>query len=236
MHNFLEQYGKAIFVLVLIAILIAFANPLGTKIKTATTEKVNQTTEIADDETYVARTGRPKPPKTAVDQVYCIYYSDGELVISQNQIEPESGRTVKTQGFYNYPSDCTNQMTTVQFEGAVMPKSCELWFVNCFKLTEIKNIKNLYTNESTSMYDMFLYCKSLKSIDLKNFDTSKVTTMKNMFYGCYNLKYLDLSSFDISKSQNCDYMMDTGTSTTIKANPDLKAKFNTQNNTKITWE
>lgn len=33
MNNFLETYGKAIFTLVIIAILIAFAGPLGIKIK-----------------------------------------------------------------------------------------------------------------------------------------------------------------------------------------------------------
>ena len=44
--------------------------------------------------------------------------------------------------------------------------------------------------------------------------------MRCMFSNCSSLKYLDLSSFDISKSKDCNYMMDTGTSTTIKANPD----------------
>ena len=46
MSSFLEQYGKAIFVLVLMAILIAFAGPLGIKIKNATTDKVCQTEQI----------------------------------------------------------------------------------------------------------------------------------------------------------------------------------------------
>lgn len=46
MNNFLETYGKAIFTLVIIAILIAFAGPLGIKIKNATTKKVCQTEQI----------------------------------------------------------------------------------------------------------------------------------------------------------------------------------------------
>lgn len=58
-----------------------------------------------------------------------------------------------------------------------------------------------------------------------------------MFSKCSSLKYLDLSSFDISKSKDVSYMMDTNTSTTIKANSDLKAKFNSiYSGTKITWE
>ena len=50
MSKFLEEYGKAIFTLVIIAILIAFAGPLGRKIKNATTEKVCQTNQIGKDE------------------------------------------------------------------------------------------------------------------------------------------------------------------------------------------
>ena len=50
MNSFLETYGKAIFTLVIIAILIAFASPLGIKVKNATTEKVCQTNQIWKDE------------------------------------------------------------------------------------------------------------------------------------------------------------------------------------------
>ena len=101
----------------------------------------------------------------------------------------------------------------------------------------MKNIENLYTDKCEDMYFMFYNCSSLKEINLKYFETSNVTDMRCMFSNCSSLKYLDLSSFDISKSKDCNYMMDTGTSTTIKANPDLKAKFtSTHSGTKITWE
>lgn len=50
MSNFLETYGKAIFVLVLMAILIAFAGPIGLKIKEYTLEKAEQTEQIGNDE------------------------------------------------------------------------------------------------------------------------------------------------------------------------------------------
>ena len=83
---------------------------------------------------------------------------------------------------------------------------------------EIKNIENLYTDECTNVASMFDQCISLKEINLKYFETSNVENMKYMFFGCSSLKYLDLSSFDISKSKNWNFMMDTNTSTTIKAN------------------
>ena len=129
MNQCIEQYGIAVFTLVLVAILIVFASPLGMKIKNSTTDKVTTTEEIGSDEigkdeVYVTTTGCPKSPKTAVDKIYCIYYYEGKMTISQNEMKPEVGRTVVKKGFYNRPIDCTQQMTTVKFEGAVKPKNC----------------------------------------------------------------------------------------------------------------
>ena len=206
MSKFLETYGVAIFTLVLVAILIAFAGPLGMKIKNATTDKVSQTEQIGKDEITVATgdTVRPAEPAEAVDKVYCIYYDDGEMTISQNKIETEAGRTVVAKGFYEKPVFCTDCMTTVTIKGAIKPKSCSEWFCSldygaCSDLTEIKNIENLYTNECTSMSYMFSYCKSLTSLDISGFDTSKVTDMSNMFNNCKSLTSLDVSGFDTSK-------------------------------------
>ena len=210
MSSFLEQYGKAIFTLVLVAILIAFAGPLGMKIKNATTEKVSTTEEIGNDEVYVATTGRPKPPKEAVDKVYCIYYDDGELTISQNEIEPEVGRTVVKKGFYDRPTNCTYQMTTVRFIGAVKPKGCYYWFINCENLTEIKNLKNLYTDECRNMDSMFYHCYNLTSLDLRYFDTSKVTNMYGMFAAVKKIDILDLRNFDTNKVTTMQSMFHDG--------------------------
>ena len=46
MSTFLEQYGVAIFVLVIIAILVAFASPLGKMIKDAINKQVNNLENI----------------------------------------------------------------------------------------------------------------------------------------------------------------------------------------------
>ena len=204
MSNFMETYGKAIFILVIIAILIAFAHPLGLKIKEYTTTKINDTNTIGSDE--IVNVTRPEKPTTAVDQVYCIYYSDGELVVSQNQIEPESGRTVIKQGFYASPTACTNQMTTTRFEGAVMPKSCIYWFGGCNNLTEIKNIENLYTDECTDMQVMFSGCSSLMNLNLNTFNTSKVTNMYCMFINCTSLTNLDIRQWNTSNVRNMNNM------------------------------
>ena len=147
---------------------------------------------------------RPEEPSKGVEKVYCIYYDDGEMTISQDKIEPEAGRTVVNNGFYDRPLSCTYEMTTVRFVGPVKPKSCEKWFgiwssnVSCINLKEIKNIENLYTNECTNMSMMFSNCESLTSLDVSNFDTTKVTTISDMFSGCTSLTSLDVSNFDTS--------------------------------------
>ena len=208
MSNFLENYGKTIFVLVLIAILISWAHPLSIKIKEYTLAKVNNTDKIGTKEitTTNGETVKSDEPTNAVDKIYCIYYTDGELVIAQNQIEPESGRTVDKQGFYSAPYNCTHYMTTVRFEGAVMPKSCYYWFYDCNNLTQIKNMESLYTNECTTMYGMFYGCASLTNIDISHFDTSKVTTMFNMFSTCRSLVNIDVSHFNTSHVTNMSNM------------------------------
>ena len=147
---------------------------------------------------------------SAVDKVYCIYYDDGEMTISQNEIEPEAGRTVVEKGFYSKPRYCTQQMTTVRFVGAVKPKSCESWFGQydngCSNLKEVKNIENLYTTACTNMSNMFCFCSSLTSLDVSGFDTSKVTDMNYMFSHCSSLTNLDVSGFDTSKVTDMSYM------------------------------
>ena len=225
MSNFLEQYGKALFTLVLIAILIAFAGPLGMKIKNATTEKVSTTEEIGNDEVYTATTGRPKPPKEVNDYVYALLYDDGELVISGTEITPDKNRAIFTcsQGSGNFgkvriydnsskkpswpkwtysmksTSEFAKHVTSVNILNKIQPKSCYAWFYDFRNLTEIKNIENLYTDQCVSMKNMFSDCKSLINIDLHYFNTSQVTNMFYMFEYCQNLISLDVSGFDTSK-------------------------------------
>ena len=267
MSSFLEQYGKALFTLVLVAILIAFADPLGMNIKNATTDKVCQTEQIGCDEisaevgkTDDSATGgsvRPAEPAEAVDQVYCIFYDDGEMTISQNEIEPDVDRTVVRKKFCCRPYECTHEMTTVRFVGAVKPKSCDNWFNCCMNIVQFKNFENLYL--PSNICGMFAYCKSLTSLDLSNFDTSKVTNMSSlffacesltsinfddnfdtsnvtimnsMFFECESLTSLDLSNFDTSKVTNMIQMFGNCRSLT---RIEFGNKFDTCNVTKMDY-
>ena len=64
------------------------------------------------------------------------------------------------------------------------PTSCCKWFDGCQKLTEIKGIENLNTQNVTDMSSMFSDCQKLTSLDLSNFNTANVEDMRSMFKNC----------------------------------------------------
>ena len=149
----------------------------------------------------MATTGRPKPTTTVDLYVWIYINKNNELVISKNKITAptdallkEKSINVRSNGLARDGSFDSKLVKSVKFAEKIRPISCRNWFYGFTNLVEVKNIENLYTDKCEDMYFMF--------------------------YNCSSLKDLDLSSFDISKSKDCNYMMDTGTSTTIKANPD----------------
>ena len=80
--------------------------------------------------------------------------------------------------------------------------SCSTYESEFRKLTSIENLSLLDTSKVTSMYDMFLRCSGLTSLDLSSFDTSNVTDMAQMFLYCHALTGLDVSGFDTANVTN----------------------------------
>ena len=76
------------------------------------------------------------------------------------------------------------------------PTSTSLWFQDCMKLQDIKDIRNLNTENVINMRFMFEGCYSLASLNLASFNTEKVTDMGGMFYSCNSLPSLDLTNFN----------------------------------------
>ena len=64
------------------------------------------------------------------------------------------------------------------------PTSCCKWFDGCQKLTEIKGIENLNTQNVTDMSSMFSDCQKLTSLNVTNFNTANVEDMRSMFKNC----------------------------------------------------
>ena len=77
-------------------------------------------------------------------------------------------------------------------------RSTKSWFASMKKLTSIRGLNYLRTENVTDMSSMFDRCESLQELDLSSFDTGKVRNMEYMFNWCKSLQFLDVSSFDTS--------------------------------------
>ena len=192
MSNFLENYGKSIFVLVLIAILIAFASPLGIKIKEYTLARVDNLKQTSDDLIAGKPKVNPNEPKEVTD-IYAILYTDGELDLSSKEIVPKEGKEVTAK--WNKVTDYTaawssttyrEKIKTAKILDAIKPKTCEKMFYDCYKLKKITNFDKLYTSEVKNFSDMFYLC-TIDINQLKNLNVSNGTNFSEMFKECYDL-------------------------------------------------
>ena len=108
-------------------------------------------------------------------------------------------------GWMNYATAIKTVAFDATFANA-RPKNCSLWFKDFEFLTQINNIENLNTSETTNMWGMFWGCTALKSIELIDFETYNVTDMSYMFSNCEKLESLDLSTFNTTKVTNMNNM------------------------------
>lgn len=56
-----------------------------------------------------------------------------------------------------------------------------------------------HTEGVRDLYGMFLWCESVRELDLSGFDTSSVTDMSSMFAACHAQETVDLSSFETGR-------------------------------------
>lgn len=191
MSKFMETYGTALFVLVLMAILISFAGPLGLKLKEYTLDRTNNIHEIGRD---VMNDGN-----SSMDTIYACLYTDGELILSSNEITPNKEvlnnygtiDLTKTDYDQTFPwvelgFKGNNTIKTVNIIDEIKPKTCIRMFYNCNNLIQIKNLQNLDTSACVNMSGMFGCTNSLILTDLSCFDTSNVVSMQNMFCGSFS--------------------------------------------------
>lgn len=209
--KFLETYGVAIFTLVLIAILIAFAGPLETKIKEYTLAKAEQTNSIGSYE--IENAGKSEDERLPVnDFLYAKLCTDEELILSANEITTEKaiqkdyGEVQLSETSAPAWKTDASSIKTVNIQTKIKPSSCYQFFSNCSNLTEIKNIENLRTLSCTTMFQMFFYCQKLTSINVSEFDTRNVTNLSYMFYNCSTVTTLNVNNWNTSNVTNMSYM------------------------------
>ena len=98
-------------------------------------------------------------------------------------------------------------------------------------LTTINGLKNLKTDNVTSMHCMFNGCSGLTSLDVTGFKTDNVTYMGGMFSGCSSLTSLDVSGF---KTDNVTDMGAMFTLCSSLTSLDVSG-FKTDNVTDMSW-
>ena len=97
--------------------------------------------------------------------------------------------------------------TELYIDEEIHPKYLTNFFYGLWKLKDIYNITNLYTDECIDMTRAFCGCWELDdNLDLSHWDTSKTTKMFEMFSGCSQLYSIDVSSFDTSHVTNMGNM------------------------------
>ena len=105
------------------------------------------------------------------------------------------------------------------------PVYCEELFSNFEKLIQINFNNNFNTSKVTNMFQIFLNCSSLTSLDLSSFNTANVTNIVGIFNRCSSLTSLDLSSFN---TVNVTYMGSMFSGCSSLTSLDLSS-FNTAN-------
>ena len=105
------------------------------------------------------------------------------------------------------------------------PSRTNSWFANCFNLQDIKDIRNLNTENVTDMSSMFYGCPALTSLDVSKFNTQNVTDMSRMFLFCKTLTSLDVSNFNTQNvTDMSDMFFDCTSLTTIFCNNNWKVR------------
>ncbi|MGN0051196.1 MAG: BspA family leucine-rich repeat surface protein [Prevotella sp.] len=102
-------------------------------------------------------------------------------------------------------SSCTNVVFDASFND-VRPTSCFQWFLGFSKLSTIKDIRYLNTDNVKTMQAMFDGCSGLTTLDVSKFNTANVTHMIFMFQNCSGLTSLNLSNFNTANVEFMYYM------------------------------
>ncbi|MBP3214198.1 MAG: BspA family leucine-rich repeat surface protein, partial [Bacteroidaceae bacterium] len=99
-----------------------------------------------------------------------------------------------------------NKVTYAELSDAFIanyhPSSCASMFIGCTRITSIKNIEYLKTDQAISLERMFHYCSNLRSLDLSRWDVSACEKASHLFRDCSKLENLDVSTWNTSNLQN----------------------------------
>ena len=173
---------------------------------------IDWTSGNATDKTYAKLDGGYFREKGVADRPW-VKYADGTLTflygykrtvdVNRNEYELNSGEN--SPAWKAKSGNITQVVFDASFANA-RPTTCFKWFSNFSKLTQVKGVENLNTENVTNMNSMFYLCSSLASLDVTHFNTENVVHMENMFINCSSLASLDVTHFNTANVTNMGYM------------------------------
>ena len=174
---------------------------------------IDWTSDNAADKTYAKLDGGYFCDR-AYDRPW-VKYADGTLTflygykrtvdVNRNEYELNSGEN--SPAWKAKSGNITQVVFDASFANA-RPTTCFKWFSSFSKLTQVKGIENLNTENVTNMNSMFYLCSSLASLDVTHFNTANVTDMRSMFFDCSTLTSLDVTHFNTANVTNMKQMFD----------------------------
>lgn len=96
--------------------------------------------------------------------------------------------------FANKPDSL--KLTKVKNWGIIQPN--RIIFIGCKNLTEVPTKHAPDLTNVTSLFELFVDCEGLTSLDLNTWDTSTITTLGECFQDCSNLTSLNINNWDVS--------------------------------------
>ncbi len=181
-------------------ITITAQNPAGTIKATCTVTVGNATLMVASSGTD-KDTDNYLRSNVAKNKIESIKFVKGQVQTSGiiEQFDASKAEDSSIIGYYTDEDSNGMYELTISSEVKIEANSnSSRLFSALSKVKEIK-FENFDTSQVTDMSSMFVYCRSLISLDVSKFDTSQVTDMKYMFYKCSSLTSLDVSKFDTSQ-------------------------------------
>lgn len=93
------------------------------------------------------------------------------------------------------------KLKSVNLSGWNVPglRLCYKMFTDCDKLETVKGIDTWKSFAPNEMYEMFMNCTNLTTVDIDNINTSEVRSTQSMFSGCKSLQSIDISKWNIDK-------------------------------------
>ena len=144
-------------------------------------------------------------------------YTSGEMTIQNtfSTVQKSAFSKIVLDNEITAPRDCTcflspykNVTEIVNLDNLNTSQTTNMrkMFGGCERLRNI-DVSGLNTGNVTDMSEMFANCNALESINgLDKMDVKKVTTMSKMFYDCNNLSTIDLSGFKTDSLTNTSEM------------------------------